>query len=171
MHQSPMWAELGDQRPMELMEVMLTALLLGSQSGKLFKVIFLHQIPKNLKDLDAVQFQKLEAMELAKFAEFIWDARKVKKTLVAAIRAAPEEEDIAPAEKLALEKVVASLTILSKKKWQAGRSRGGGQLRCGQDGTRGSDPGGKSLCERHEKFREDAWHCDNPKNCSWLEIE
>ena len=84
-----MWAELGDQRPMELMEVMLTALLLGSQSGKLLKVIFLHQIPKNLKDLDAVQFQKLEAIELAMFADIIWDARSSKKVVVAAVRTPP----------------------------------------------------------------------------------
>ena len=62
-------------------------------------------------------------------------------------------------EEMALERAVAALTILSKKKWQSGRSRGGGRPR----GHQGKNP----LYERHERFREDAWHWDNPKTCSW----
>ena len=82
---------------------------------------------------------------------------------MAAVRTAPAEEDTDPTEETALEKAVAALTILSKKKWQSGCSRGGGQPRGGRSGGQGK----KSLCERHEKFRDEVWHCDNPKTCSW----
>ena len=68
-----MWGvELGGQRPTELMEVILASLPPDEQPGKLFKTVFLHCLPGDLKDLVAVQFQQLEAMELAKF---IWDTR------------------------------------------------------------------------------------------------
>ena len=96
---------------------MLASLPPGEQPGKLFKAIFLHRLQGDLKDLVAVQFQQLEAMELAKFADFIWDAKNTKKAVVAAVRTAPSEEDSVPMEETALEKVVTALTILSKKKW------------------------------------------------------
>ena len=106
-------------------------------------------------------------MELAKFANIIWDARNSKKAVVAVVRKAPAEEDTAPMEETALEKAVAGLIILSKKKWQSGYSRGGGRFRGGQGGGRSGGQGKKSICERHEKFGEDAWHCNNPKTCFW----
>ena len=59
--------------------------------------------------------------------------------MVAAVRMAPTEELSAPSEETALERAVAALTIISKKKWQSGRSRGGGRLRGGQGGGRSSD--------------------------------
>ena len=65
-------------------------------------------------------------MELAKFANIIWDARNAKKAVVEAVRTAPAEEDSAPAEEKALERAVVALTILSKKKWQSGHNRCGG---------------------------------------------
>ena len=42
---------------------------------------------------------------------------------MAAVRTAPAEEDTDPTEETALEKAVAALTILSKKRWQSGHSR------------------------------------------------
>ena len=52
--------------------MMLASLHLGQQPSKILKAMFLHGLPGDLKDLVAVQFQQLEAMELAKF---IWDTR------------------------------------------------------------------------------------------------
>ena len=69
----------GRQRPTELMEVMLAFLPPGEQPGKLSKAIILHPLPVDLKDLVAVQLQQLEAIELAKFADAIWDARNAKR--------------------------------------------------------------------------------------------
>ena len=69
---SILWGvELGGRRPTELMEVMLASLPPDEQPGKLFKTVFLHRLPGDLKDLVAVQFQQLGAMELAKFADII----------------------------------------------------------------------------------------------------
>ena len=146
---------------------MLASLLTDEQPGKLFKTIFLHHLPRDLKDLVAVQFQQLGAMKLAKFADIIWDARNSKKAVVAEVTTTPMEDDSAPMEETALEKAVVALTILSKKKWQSGCSRGGSLPRGGQGGGRSGGQGKKSLCERHEKFRDEVWHCDNPKTCSW----
>ena len=54
---SILWgADLGGRRPTELMETMLAALPPGEPAGHLFKAIFLHRLPVDLKDLVAVQF-------------------------------------------------------------------------------------------------------------------
>ena len=151
---SILWgAELGGQRSTELIEVMLASLPPGEQPGTLFKTVFLHRLLGDFKDLVAVQFQKLEAIELAMFADIIWDARSSKKAVVAAVRTAPAEKDTTPTEETALEKAGAALTILSKKRRQSRCSGGGG------------------LCVRHAKFGEDAWHCNNPRTCSWMRNE
>ena len=42
--------------------------------GHLFKTCFLHCLPGHLKDLVAVQFHLLGVVELAKYADVIWDA-------------------------------------------------------------------------------------------------
>ena len=72
---SILWGvELSCQRTTELMEVMLASLPLEEQPSKLFKTVFLHHLPEDLKDLVAIQFHQLESMELAKFADIFWDA-------------------------------------------------------------------------------------------------
>ena len=94
----------------------MAALPPGEVASHFFKAIFLHRLPGDLKDLVAFQFQHLEAMELAKFAEFISDARNSKKTVVASRHLAPEKEEAAQGEETALEKAVEALTIHIKKK-------------------------------------------------------
>ena len=61
-------APLGGRRPTEFMEVMIAALPTGELAGHLFKSVFLHRLPGDLKDLVAIQFQQLEAMELVKLS-------------------------------------------------------------------------------------------------------
>ena len=167
-HQHLVGAEVGGRRPTELMEVLLASLPMGEQPGKLFKTVFLHRLPWDLKDVVAIQFQQLKAMELAKFADIIWDARNSKKAVVTVVRTAPTEEATAPMEEKTLEKAVMALTILSKKRWQSGRSGSGGPPRGGQGDSRSGGQGKKSLCERHERLGDDTWHCDNPRTCSWM---
>ena len=89
----------------------------------------------------AIQFQQLEAMKLAKFTDIIWDARNSKKVVVAVVRTAPAEEATAPTEETTLEKAVMALTILSKKRWQSGRSGNDGQPRGGQGDSKELRPG------------------------------
>ena len=52
--------------------------------------------------------------------------------MVAAVRMAHVQEDTAPTEKMALERAVTALTILSK--WQSGRSKGSGRPRGSRSG-------------------------------------
>ena len=155
-------AELGGWRPTELLEVMMAALLPDEPGGHIFKTIFFHRLPGDLKDLVAIQFHQLEVRELAKFADVIWDARNSKKTVVAAIQPATREEEITMGEETALEKAVAALTIHYKKKWNGGKSRGGGRPKGGQGDSRGGGQGQKTLCDKHEKFGEYAHYCSSP---------
>ena len=64
------------------METMLVALLPGELASHFFKAIFLSMLPGDLKDLVPIQFQQLAPMELARFADVIWDTRNSKKTVV-----------------------------------------------------------------------------------------
>ena len=169
---SILWGvDLGGWRPTELLEVMMVALPPDKPAGHIFKTIFLHRLPGDLKDLVAVQFHQLEVRELAKFADIIWDTRNSKKSVVAAVQAATLEEDTTLGEETALERAIAALTIYNKKKWHGSKSRGGGCPRGGQGGGKGGSQGPKTLCDKHKKFREHAHYCSRPKTCSWSENE
>ena len=146
---------------------MMAALPPGETAGHLFKAIFLHRLPGDLKDLVAVQFQQLPPMELAKFADVIWDARNSKKTVVAAVGLATVEEETACSEETALEKAVAALTIHNKRRWQGGKSRGGGRPRGGQGGSGAGGQSQRTLCGKHERFGAEAYFCSSPKTCTW----
>ena len=158
---------MGGRRPTELLEVMMAALLPDKPAGHIFKTIFLHRLPGDLKDLVAVQFHQLEVRELAKFADVIWDARNSKKTMVAAVQPATLEEETTLGEETALERAVAALTIYNKKKWHGSKSRGGGRPRGDHGGGKVGGQGQKTLCDKHKKFREHAHYCSIPKTCSW----
>ena len=140
----------------------MAALPPGEPAGHLFKAIFLHRVPRDLKDLVAVQFQQLAPMELAKFADVIWDARNSKKTVVAAISLAAVEEETSCGEETALEKAVAALTIHNKLWWRGGTSRGS------HGGSRAGGQSQRALCGKHERFGANAYFCSSPKTCTWL---
>ena len=107
-------------------------------------------------------------MELAKFADIIWDARNSKKKVVAAVQPDTLEEETGLGEETALDRAVAALTIHAKKKWHSSKSRGGGYPIGGQGGSKGGGQRQKALCNKHEKFGEYAHYCSSPKTCSWL---
>ena len=163
-------AELGGRRPTELLEVMMAALPPDEPAGHIFKTIFLHRLPGDLKDLVAVQFHQLGVVELARYADVIWDARNSKKTVVAAVQLVTVEEETTSGEETALDRAVAALTIHAKKKWGGSKSRGGGRSRGGQGGGRGGGKSGqskRSLCEKHERYGKHAHFCADPETCSW----
>ena len=102
----------------------------------------------------AVQFHQLGMVELARYADVIWDARNSKKTVVVAVQPATVEEDTAGGGETALDRAVAALTIHAKKTWGGGKSRGGGHSGGRQGGGRGggkSSQSKRSLCEKHER--------------------
>ena len=127
-------------------------------AGHIFKTIFLHRLPGDLKDLVAVQFHQRGVMELARYTDVICDARNSKKTVVAAVQPATLEEETTLGKETALG---------AKKKWHGSKSRGGGRPRGGQGGSKGCGQSQKALCDKQEKFREYAHYCSSPKTCSW----
>ena len=64
-------AELGGRRPTELLEVMMAAMPPDKPASHIFKTIFLHHLPRDLKDLVVVQFHQLGVVELARYADVI----------------------------------------------------------------------------------------------------
>ena len=145
----------------------MAALPSDELAGHIFKMIFLHCLPGDLKDLVAVQFHQLEVRELAKYTDVIWDAKNSKKTMVAAVQPATLEEGITQGEETALDRAVAALTIHGKTKWHSSKSRGDRRPRGGQGGSKGGGQSQKVLCDRHEKLGEYAHYCSSPKTCSW----
>ena len=106
-------------------------------------------------------------MELAKFADVIWDARNSKKTVVAAVSLATVEEETSCGEETALEKAVAALTIHNKRRWQGGKNRGGGRPRGGHGGSGAGGQSQRILCGKHERFGAEAYFCSSPETCTW----
>ena len=109
----------------------MAALLPDELASHIFKTIFLHRLPGDLKDLVAVQFHQRGVMELARYTDVIWDARNSKKTVVAAVQPATLEEETTLGKETALDRAVAALNIHTKKKWHGGKNRGGGRSRGG----------------------------------------
>ena len=182
---SIIWApELGGRRPSEMMDSMLAALPPGETAGYLFKGMFLHKLPSDMKDMVAVQFDTLQAKDLAAYADTIWNARNAKKTTVAAVTATDGEVKAAAGEESALEKAVAALA-LQKQPRKGGRGgryrgRGCGGRNGGQDGGRsggqnGNQDGGQNkqrgsyLCCRHLRWGDQAWSCEEPQACQFSE--
>ena len=83
-------------------------------AGHIFKTISLQPLPGDLKDLVAIQFHQLGVMELARYADVIWDARNSKKMVVAAVQPATLEEETTLGKETALDRAVAALTIHAK---------------------------------------------------------
>ena len=154
---------MGSRRPTELLEVMMGALPPDEPVGHLFKTIFFHRLPGDLKDLVAVQFHQLEVRELAKFADIIWEARNSNKTVVAAVQLATLEEETTLGEETALERAEAALTIHNKEKGHGSKSKGGGHPRGSQGGSKGGGQGQKTLCDKHKKLGKYAHYRSSPK--------
>ena len=111
-----------------MMDSMLAALPPGENAGYLFKGMFLHKLPSDMKDMVALQFNTLQAKDLAAYADTIWNARNAKKTTVAAVTANDGEVKAVAGEESALEKAVAALALQKqpRKGGRGGRNRGRG---------------------------------------------
>jgi len=162
--------ELGGRRPSELMDSLLTSLPPGEADGLLFKGVFLHRLPEDIRDQVAIRMKELPSRELAALADNLWFARNAKRAGQSAATAAA----VAPEPG---EDTVAAIPPANKKKTGGWRGRGnwrgrGGQRGGGRGGGSSNSNGGQSgggewLCFKHSKFGDGAYNCADPKNCSW----
>jgi len=163
--------ELGGRRPSELMDSLLASLPPGEADGLLFKGVFLHRLPEDIRDQVAIKMKELPSRELAALADNLWFARNAKRsvrpTAAAAVTPDPGED------------TVAAIPPANKKKSGGWRGRGGGRGRGGHRGggrgggssgnssSGGQTGGGEWLCFRHSKYGDGAYSCADPKNCGW----
>ena len=71
--------ELGGQAPTQLMRLLLACLLAGEPAGLLFKHLFLFKLPGDLCDQVAKKMERLDARELAEYADMHWHVHTSKK--------------------------------------------------------------------------------------------
>jgi len=167
--------ELGGQAPSQLMNKLLSMLPPGEPPGLLFKMHWLLKLPMDIRDAVAKKLEELDPRELARYADSRWHVRNSQKPPVASISAAEQ----------AVEELTGAVAALpasargrgsggSKNRGRGRGGRGAGRGRGG--GGNGSGGGGNSsghqdkppfICQRHRKFGQDAFHCDEPEYCTW----
>ena len=154
--------ELGGQAPTQLMRTLLTCLPAGEPPGLLFKHLFLLKLPGNLRDLVAKKIERLDARELAEYADTCWNIRNSKKgpgKMVAAIEAA-EVSDSDNGDPLS--GAVAAVPLGkggNKKKKPQGRP-------CVPPAAN-KQPATQFICFNHCRWGKEAWECGNPKHCKF----
>ena len=72
--------ELGRQPPSQLMQTLLTHLPAGEPAGLLFKHLFLLRLPEDLREQVSKKIKRLDARELAEYADTCWHVRNAKRS-------------------------------------------------------------------------------------------
>jgi len=159
--------ELGGQRPSELMEVMLASLPAGETDGLLFKALFLHRLPSDIRDLVALQLKRLSSRDLAAHADNLWFARNANKTgggsAVAAVADTPVDNPVESELVAAVKKLVAN----NNKKGSKGGKGGGSGKGGARQGGGGKNGGDGFICWKHAKFGAAAHYCADQQRCIW----
>ena len=91
--------ELGGQLPSQLMQTLLTHLPAGEPAGLLFMHLFLLRLPEVLREQVSKKIERLDARELAEYANTRWHVRNAKRSggkAVAALGAGEETPAEAP---------------------------------------------------------------------------
>lgn len=135
--------ELGGRRPSELMEAMLALLPPGEQPGLLFKAMFIHRLPNDMRDRVALDVQRAEPRELAALADQLYFVRNAGQPVASGVQ----------------EELVAAMA-----KTQVGTGRG----KQGRK-TKKADDDGRKLCWAHRNFGVDAYRCKDKATCEWKE--
>ena len=73
-------SELGRQPPSQLMRTLLTHLPAGEPAGLLFKLLFLLRLPEDLREQVSKKIKRLDARELAEYADTRWHVRNAKRS-------------------------------------------------------------------------------------------
>jgi hypothetical protein len=159
--------QLGAQRPSELMADMMQLCPAGESATKLFRMLFLQRMPRELRIIlaeDAVS----ELQQLAARADVLWTHHGGAGGGPTVAAVSPNE---GPDEDVSTVAAVGGNPPRGKTwKWRGkpGRARGGRQA-SGQDGSGSTQPdGGKQrvwLCSQHYQHGKGAQSCTPP--CAW----
>lgn len=147
--------ELGGQRPSQLMRSMLSLLPPGEPPGLLFKRLFILKLPADLQPEVSKKISRLNARELAEYADSKWDDRNSVKKNVAVVTA-----KVAACSVNADEESAVQIAAVAAKARKGKGGRGGKQQQKKKPGS------AKLLCGKHARFGEKAWECEDPDSCS-----
>ena len=152
--------ELGGQSPSQLMRTLLTHLPASKPAGLLFKHLFLLRLPEDLREQVSKKIKRLDARELAEYADTRWHVQNAKRSggkPVAAVGAAEEAPVKAPG-------VVAAVSAPAKG--QKGGHRGGKRTQAGST-TSKQKPAHNYIWFTHCKYGDKTWECADPDNCKF----
>ena len=133
--------ELGDRRPIQLMEAMLALLPPGAEDDILFKTLYVTKLPKELRGHVLANSMHLDSRELFELADDLWCGLNERHSgaKVHYVAAAVPGEELAEA-------------VLNV------------QPKCPQH--KGGKGQGK-LCHVHKKYGDQTWKCADPRTCTW----
>ena len=152
--------ELGGQPPSQLMRTLLTHLPAGEPAGLLFKHLFLLRLPEDLREQVSKKIERLDARELAEYADTRWHVRNAKRSggkTVAAVGAAEESSTDPPG-------AVAAVSAPAKS--QRGGHRGGKRTQARGTANK-QKPAHNYICFTHCKYGDKTWECADPDNCKF----
>jgi len=142
---------LGGQAPSLLMRKLLGLLPEGEPAGLLFKHLFIHKLPTDIRDQVATKQCSLAARELAEYADTLWHVRNARrsagKAVMAVAAAAPDSGE-------ELEEALAALNVQAKRKQPKKKPAKGNKAK-------------GNLCYKHKKFGDQAYQCADSATCSW----
>ena len=156
--------ELGGQQPSQLMRTMLAALPEGEPAGLLFKHIFIHRLPADIRDGVAKKIEQLDARQLAEHADNQWFVRNAKRPhAVAAVAAAPTTA----ADTDELTGAVAAMSLSKGKNNRRGPKKKGGQQSAASGQQHASAAQKSFICRNHCRWGDNTWECGDPKFCTF----
>jgi len=148
--------ELGGQPPSQLMKKLLSLLPAGEPPGLLFKHHFILRLPSDIRDQVAKKIQRLDAKELAEYADNRWHVRNARSLPVGTSAAVVPPSD-------GVEELTSSVAAISTSDQGAGR---GGRRRGGRRPSE-KRPNKPYICFNHCKWGKKAWECGDVKNCTF----
>ena len=152
--------ELGGQTPSQLMQTLLTHLPVGEPAGLLFRHLFLLRLPEDLREQVLKKLERLDARELAEYANACWHVQNTKPSggkAVAAMGAAEETPTDAPG---------AAAAVSAPAKGRRGGNRGRKWTKA-HGATGKQNPAHSCICFTHCKYGDKTWECADLDNCKF----
>ena len=145
-------AELGDRRPIQLMEAMLALLPPGAEDDILFKTLYVTKLPKEVRGHVLANGMHLDSRELSELADDLWCGLNERYSGAKSHHVAAA----VPYDGKGL--AVAALNVQPKHPQHKKNAAKGGE-------------GQGKLCHVHKKYEDQTWKCADPRTCTWSENE